>query len=54
LTEKWCQLLVDEISSHLSAEQRVLLWPYMQEIQQLFLKERSRLGYKQELAGDVV
>ncbi|TFI52845.1 hypothetical protein BLD44_019240 [Mastigocladus laminosus UU774] len=54
MTEKWCQLLVDEISSHLNTEQKMLLWPYLQEMQQLFLRERSRLGYKEELASGVV
>ncbi|KOP26381.1 hypothetical protein AMR41_10460 [Hapalosiphon sp. MRB220] len=54
MTEKWCQILVDEISNHLNTEQKMLLWPYLQEMQQLFLKERSRLGYQEELAGGIV
>lgn len=54
MTEKWCQILTETIISHLNTEQKKLLCPYLQQMQQLFLQERSRLGYKKELAEGIV
>ncbi|MBD2431039.1 MULTISPECIES: hypothetical protein [Fischerella] len=54
MTEKWCQLLTETIISHLNTEQKTLLCPCLQQMQQLFLQERSRLGYKEELAEGII
>ncbi|WP_315789663.1 hypothetical protein [Fischerella sp. JS2] len=54
MTEKWCQLLTETIISHLNTEQKTLLCPYLQQMQHLFLQERSRLGYKEELAEGII
>ena len=44
IIEQWRQLLMDEIISRVKQEQKHLLLPYTQGIQQAFLKERMRLG----------
>jgi hypothetical protein len=48
MTEKWCQVLADEIISRVNPEQKALLLPYVEGMQEIFLKERSRLGFKEE------
>lgn len=48
MTEKWCQVLADEINNRLNSEQRALLLPYTQGMQEMFFQERSRLGFKEE------
>jgi hypothetical protein len=45
MTEQWCQLLGDEIVSHIQPEQRDLLEPYIQGLQQIFFQERQRLRF---------
>ncbi|MEB3218847.1 MAG: hypothetical protein VKN72_21775 [Nostocales cyanobacterium 94392] len=44
MTQKWSQVLIEEIFSHLSIEQMALLSPYTQGLQTAFFKKRSRLG----------
>jgi hypothetical protein len=48
MTEKWCQVLGDEMMSHVNPEQQDLLLPYIEGMQQLFFKERARLGFSKE------
>ncbi|GAA6621929.1 hypothetical protein [Scytonema sp. NUACC26] len=45
MTEKWCQLLGEEIVSRIQPEQRELLEPYTQALQQIFFEERQRLHF---------
>lgn len=44
LTEQWTELLIYEIMSRVTLEQRSLLQPYSQGMQQAFFKKRSRWG----------
>ncbi len=53
LTEKWCQVLADEIISRLNDEQKALVLPYIQGMQKVFFDERSRLGFREEVAESV-
>lgn len=48
MTEKWCQVLADELISRVNPEQKVLLLPYTEGLQQIFFKERGRLGFRKE------
>jgi hypothetical protein len=45
MTQKWCEVLADEIMSRLQPEQQQLLQPYTQGMQEIFFNERSRLGF---------
>ncbi|MFH7026591.1 MAG: hypothetical protein ACHBN1_14560 [Heteroscytonema crispum UTEX LB 1556] len=45
VTKKWCEVLTDEIISRLEFEQQVLLQPYTEAMQEIFFKQRSRLGF---------
>ncbi|MBW4478286.1 MAG: hypothetical protein KME54_15845 [Tolypothrix brevis GSE-NOS-MK-07-07A] len=54
MTEKWCQVLGDEIISRVNPEQKALLLPYTEGMQEIFLKERSRLGFPEESAESAV
>jgi hypothetical protein len=54
MTEKWSQLFVDEIISRVNAEQKALLLPYLQGMQEMFWRERSHLGYKEQVVDSVV
>jgi hypothetical protein len=49
MTEKWCQVLADEVISRVNPEQKALLLPYTQRMQEIFLKERSRLGFRESV-----
>ncbi|GAB1543321.1 hypothetical protein NUACC21_59950 [Scytonema sp. NUACC21] len=49
LTEKWCQVLGDEIMSRADSEQQGLLKPYIQGMQQIFFEERQRLSFTPDL-----
>ncbi|MGI2907445.1 hypothetical protein [Tolypothrix sp. VBCCA 56010] len=48
MTEKWCQVLGDEIIRRVNPEQKALLLPYTERMQEIFLQERSRLGFQEE------
>jgi hypothetical protein len=48
VTEKWCQILCDEIIHRLNSQQKALLLPYLQGMQEIFFKHRMRLGFIQE------
>ncbi|MBO3460353.1 hypothetical protein G7B40_018275 [Aetokthonos hydrillicola Thurmond2011] len=48
LTEKWCQLLGDEIIRRVNSQQQALLRPYTQGMQEIFFQERKRFGFKEE------
>ncbi len=54
LTEKWCQVLADEVISRANSEQKALLLPYTNRMQEVFLQERSRLGFREESVGSGV
>ncbi|MEI2583974.1 hypothetical protein V5G28_035960, partial [Scytonema sp. PRP1] len=41
MTEKWCQVLADEMMSRVNPEQQDLLLPYIEGMQQIFFEERS-------------
>ncbi|KYC42856.1 hypothetical protein WA1_12080 [Scytonema hofmannii PCC 7110] len=45
LTEQWCQILGEEIASRIQPEQRDILRPYTQALQQIFFEERERLRF---------
>lgn len=47
VTEKWCQVLADEVISRVNPEQKALLLPYTQGMQHLFFKHRERLGFRE-------
>ncbi|MBF2064428.1 MAG: hypothetical protein IGS39_08400 [Calothrix sp. C42_A2020_038] len=47
LTEKWWQVLTDEILSRVTPENKQLLLPYTQQVQELFWQGRHRLGYQE-------
>jgi hypothetical protein len=53
MTEKWCQVLGDEMMSHVNPEQQDLLLPYIEGMQQLFFKERARLGFSKEAVESI-
>ena len=54
LTQKWCEVLADEMESRLDPEQKELFKPYTQGMKQAFFKERRSLGCSEELMVDVV
>jgi len=54
MTEKWCQVLADEMISRVNPEQQELLLPYIEGMQQLFFEERARLGFREESVGGVI
>jgi hypothetical protein len=54
MTEKWCQVLADEMMNRVNPEQKDLLWPYIQVIQQLFFGERKRLGFREEPVDNLI
>ncbi|MBV6626075.1 MAG: hypothetical protein KI793_24600 [Rivularia sp. (in: Bacteria)] len=54
LTQKWCEVLANEIESRLDSAQKELLQPYTQGMKQAFFKERRSLGYKEEMTAEVV
>ena len=54
MTEKWCQVLADEIISRVNPEQKALLLPYIERMHEIFLRERSRLGFREEAVGNGV
>ena len=54
LTQKWCEVLAQEMESRLDSEQKDLLQPYTQGMKQAFFKERRSLGCKQEITAEVV
>lgn len=54
LTQKWCEVLANEMESRLDSQQKDLLVPYTQGIKQAFFKERSSLGCKEEMAAEIV
>jgi hypothetical protein len=45
VTQKWCQLLGDEILRRVNPQQQALLLPYIEGMQQIFFNERSCLGW---------
>lgn len=49
MTEKWCQVLADEVEMRLNPEQSSLLLPYIHQMQQLFFAHRGRLGFQEEM-----
>lgn len=51
MTEKWCQLLADEVESRLNLEQKALFMPYIQQMQQVFFAQRGRLGFREVAVG---
>ncbi len=54
MTEKWCQLLVHEVEWRVNLRQKALLLPYTQGMLQVFINERSRLGFQQQAVGNAV
>ncbi|MDF5718017.1 MAG: hypothetical protein PUP93_30170 [Rhizonema sp. NSF051] len=54
MTEKWCQLLAEELEGRVNLTQLALLLPYTQGMLQVFIKERSRLGFQQKAIGNAV
>jgi hypothetical protein len=54
LTQKWCQVLSDEIMRRMSSEQKVLLLPYTQGMQDIFFQERERLGFKKDKSVNTI
>ncbi|MBO3459752.1 hypothetical protein G7B40_033935 [Aetokthonos hydrillicola Thurmond2011] len=54
LTQKWCQVLADEIIRRVDSEQKALLLPYTQGMHEIFLKQRRRLGFSEENSVDTV
>lgn len=54
MTEKWYQVLADELESRLNLEQRALLLPYIQQMRQVFFEHRGRLGFREEAAVGVM
>ena len=54
MTEKWCQVLADEVISRVNPEQKALLLPYAERMHEIFLQERSRLGFREESVGSGV
>ncbi|MBR8834485.1 MAG: hypothetical protein DSM106950_10725 [Stigonema ocellatum SAG 48.90 = DSM 106950] len=50
MTEKWCQLLADEVISRVNPEQKALLLPYIHQMQQLFFEQRGRLGFIRDVS----
>ncbi len=52
MTEKWCQLLADELEGRVNLTQQALLLPYTQGMIQVFRNERSRLGFQQQAVGN--
>lgn len=54
MTEKWCQLLADEMMIRVNPEQQHLLQPYTQAMQQIFFEARHRLGFREEIVEGVL
>ncbi|NEU73919.1 hypothetical protein PI95_015480 [Hassallia byssoidea VB512170] len=54
MTEKWCQVLGDEIIRRVNPEQKALLLPYTERMQEIFLQKRSRLGFREESVESAV
>ncbi|ARV59721.1 hypothetical protein BZZ01_14735 [Nostocales cyanobacterium HT-58-2] len=54
MTEKWCQLLADEMLSRVDPEHQNLLLPYIQAMKQIFFKQRQQLGFTEETIESVV
>jgi hypothetical protein len=54
MTQKWCEVLADEMMSRLQPEQQKLLQPYTQGMQEIFLQQRSRLGFAEEISEEFV
>jgi hypothetical protein len=50
LTEQWTKVLMDEILSRLNGQQKQLLLPYAQKMQQAFLDKRIEFGAINQLA----
>ncbi|BAZ15103.1 hypothetical protein NIES4071_69730 [Calothrix sp. NIES-4071] len=48
LTEKWWQVLEQEIFSRVTPQAQQLIMPYSQQIQELFWSGRDRLGYQED------
>ena len=48
VTEKWCEVLADEVISHVNPEHKALLLPHVQAMQQVFFDQRERLGFREE------
>lgn len=48
MTEKWSQVLIEEILNRLQLEQQALLKPYIEGLQAAFFQERYRLGYQEQ------
>ncbi|MEC4817772.1 MAG: hypothetical protein SAK29_31550 [Scytonema sp. PMC 1069.18] len=49
VTKQWYQVLAEELINHVNPEQKDLLLPYVQRMQQIFFEERARLGCKNEV-----
>jgi hypothetical protein len=47
LTEKWCEVLIGEMMNHLTSEQKEILQPCFQRIQEVFWQQRYRLGFRE-------
>jgi hypothetical protein len=52
LTEKWWQVLTEEIFSRITPQAQELILPYTQQIQELFWMGRHRLGYQEDTASN--
>jgi hypothetical protein len=50
LVEEWNRLLINEMMSRVTPEQKALLLPYTEGMQQAFYKKRARLGQTPQLA----
>ncbi len=48
LTEKWWQVLEEEIFSRITSTAQELILPYTQQVQELFWEGRHRLGYQED------
>jgi hypothetical protein len=48
LTEKWCEVLTGEIINRVTPENKEILQPYFQQIQEVFWQQRYRLGFREK------
>ena len=46
LTQKWCELITNQLEIFINPEYKHFLQPYTQEVRNLFFRERHNLGYK--------